>query len=1312
MDRGGTITWYLNANDVAFMATLAKARAEAKATGADIDRSLSRSTVNARTGFQNLGNDTNTLSGSLRNLRKDTIGLDGDSNGLRNSLTGVSASSNSLAATLGATALSSNGLRGSFGNLTNDSNRLNSALGSNALRGFGVELGNTERAVRRSDVSLRSLGLSLRDFHHEIGSGATIFRNYQIALRGFELTALIIAATAASGAILELAGNVLALGGVLVAAPAAVGVFASALATLKIATGGMGKALKEAIKPIKGATAAQSLAKRQSDITAQAMKRDADLVRRLNDLHEQYGDTLKELANERMRELNEQIQKGIDAWTEIAKAANSYLDISKGLADLNLGVAQAQAALTSAVFNYGAASQQAVEASRDLFVAQGKLAQANADLDQQYSDVKDSVKNLATNLNSLRKANRNQITATQDNLKALRLDKQARGESTDEITDMIAVLDKLANIKDTDLSGPNPDLADAQKQLDELKATYPSIAVAAKESASDTEKSLVKALDNISKSMADVRRERNELATDMQKSLADAANQSAIGQQGKDPFEGLSRNARAFAEALVDLYNKFQPIKHTIQDKLFAGLDTEIRNVAAVSFPTLEKGLGRIATAMNGVAKEASRVVQEPFFQGAMAASMETTAKSTDILKGAIEPLARIITNLTNIGNPYIILLSKWAVRQAKVAASFTGSESGQKKLTKALDLGITALKQIMKLFGAVGKLIYDVFVTANDSGFSMVKTLTQIVDNVDKWVKTKEGQESLKALFEASSTILLALAQHVGDVLQILLAVVKVYNDMDGPFKTIITNTIVWTAALSPLLKYMTALTASLRLVFGVGREAFQAGIAGVKLFRNAVAAAPEAMAGFKAGLDGIKVANEGAAGAFGKVGNAIGGIRNGFSTGISKVKDFGVTLATVVKDSAIKAGTLAANGAKAAAGWVAGAAKASAAWLKEFAVMIARAVVVVATMVADAAVAAAAWIAGAVAVAAAWVVANLAMIGVWGLVIAAVVAAVFIIVNNWNTIKAAILAVWDWITQNWPLLLAILTGPIGLAVLAITKNWDTIKGVISGVIDWVKTNWPLLLAIITGPIGLAVLAITRNWDTIKGVFSGAWDFIKRIWGGVAGWFANVGNGIVSVFSNVKNGVINAFNAAINWIRGVPGAILGALGNLGQLLHNSGWSLIMGLWNGISDAFGRVIDWTAGRLRSLRNLFPFSPAKEGPFSGTGYTSYSGLALMEDFGKGITDGASGVISTAQSIVGRVADTFSGMATNVGAVQSDFALNASGVLEQQLAPSMSDNKDGTGIGGGASVVINQTNDVHTDLDMDQVNRNLAWEMNKL
>lgn len=1284
MDRGGTITWYLNANDTDFMATLTKARAEARAAGDDIDRSLNKGTQNASKSVKNLDNDTTSLSTTLRTVRKDVVGLGGDSNSLNASLVGSSNSSRTLANALGSTALTTNGLRGSLANLSNESRGLNTSLGGTAIRNFNSNLGGTSGTTKKVAADVRGAKLSLDDFNRSMGQSATNFRNFQIALRGFELTALIVAASVAAGALIELAGAVAALTGILATVPAFVGVAAGAIATLKIATGGVGDAFKKLIKPVTGATAAQNLQKRQSDITAAAMRRDADLVRRLTDLNEQYGETLQELAEERMRMLNEQILEGVDAWEEISRAANDYLDISNGLKDQQLEVAQAQAQLNLAIFEYGQNSQQAIEASRKLYAAQGDLAQSTADMDEQFAGIKDNVKDLATNLGSLQRANRNQLSATLANLRALKLDKQIRGENVDEVGKMIAVMESLINVKDTNLT-TNVDTAAAQKQLDSLKDMYPDIAVAAQDAASSTEKSLTKSLQNITESMQDVRRERAELQSDLASSLSDAAEQSAIGAQGDDPFAGLSANARSFVIALKEVYDAFQPIKMTIQDKFFAGLDTEIRNIAYTSFPVLQTGLGNIATAMNGMAKEASRVIQEPFFQGAMANSMQTTADSTNILTRAVEPLAKAFTDLMNIGNPYVKMLAEWVVRQSEAAAAFTGSEQGQKKLNEAINLGIDALKQIMDLVGSVGSLFYNVFKTANDSGGGILKTLTELVDAANAWVKSAEGQELLASLFEASNKILKEYGEAVGGVLKFLLEIIKAYNDMDGPAKDVITNMIVYAAVLTPVLTYVSSLLASWKLLWIAGREGVQV----MGAMYNAYKAAPAAMAGFKAGMDGIKVANEGAAGTFGKVGNAVGGIRDAFKNGVSHVAEFGKNIASTAADVGRKAGTIAADGAKAVGGWVVSGAKIAAGWVAGFATMIARGVVAVATMVAQAAIAAGAWIAGAIATAAAWVVANAAMLGIWGLIILAIVGAVALIIANWDTIINFFKGVWEGIQKG-----------------------------VSGLINWVTENWPLLLAILTGPIGIAAYLIITHWETIKRAFGAAWEFIKGVWSQVTGFFGGIGQGISNIFWNVVTVIQNAFNTAINWIRGVPGQIFGALGNLGNMLANSGWSLIMGLWHGIQNAFGYVKNWTSGLLKSLRNLFPFSPAKEGPFSGSGYTSHSGKALMEDFGKGIVDASGGVVGTVENIVGTVADSFSGLATEIGTMQTDFGLSANSAMSaditQDMAPPVLDKTQGEASLGttGNNVTINQTNEVNTELDMGVINRNLVWELNKL
>ena len=66
-----------------------------------------------------------------------------------------------------------------------------------------------------------------------------------------------------------------------------------------------------------------------------------------------------------------------------------------------------------------------------------------------------------------------------------------------------------------------------------------------------------------------------------------------------------------------------------------------------------------------------------------------------------------------------------------------------------------------------------------------------------------------------------------------------------------------------------------------------------------------------------------------------------------------------------------------------------------------------------------------------------------------------------------------------------------------------------------------------------------------------------------------------------------------------------------------SGKSIVDGFVRGMRSAIGAVRSAANAVVSAARGFFPFSPAKEGPFSGKGYTTHSGRALVKDWAKGI-----------------------------------------------------------------------------------------------
>ena len=122
--------------------------------------------------------------------------------------------------------------------------------------------------------------------------------------------------------------------------------------------------------------------------------------------------------------------------------------------------------------------------------------------------------------------------------------------------------------------------------------------------------------------------------------------------------------------------------------------------------------------------------------------------------------------------------------------------------------------------------------------------------------------------------------------------------------------------------------------------------------------------------------------------------------------------------------------------------------------------------------------------------------------------------------------------------------------------------------------------------------------------------------------------------------GITDGLNAAVDFVKSVPDKIKSFFSNAGDWLVNSGKALLDGFAKGIRNAVNAVTSAASDALGAVRKLFPFSPAKKGPFSGHGYTTYSGRALMRDFARGIKGSSALAETEAMSALSSVHDVFS------------------------------------------------------------------------
>lgn len=367
----------------------------------------------------------------------------------------------------------------------------------------------------------------------------------------------------------------------------------------------------------------------------------------------------------------------------------------------------------------------------------------------------------------------------------------------------------------------------------------------------------------------------------------------------------------------------------------------------------------------------------------------------------------------------------------------------------------------------------------------------------------------------------------------------------------------------------------------------------------------------------------------------------------------------------------------------------------LRGTAALVAQRVALVATSVATKAAAAGQWLLNAA------MSAN--PIGIVVIALTALVAGIIWAWNNIDGFRAFITTAWEWIKTTTVTVFNSVVTFIGNAITSIGNFFTvTLPGAVQTVLDWLGANWPLVVSIITGPIGALVVFVITHWNQIKAttvaVFTAVGSFLSSIWNSIVSWVVGKVTGfvtsVVNTWNNLKARTLAVFNlikatiktvfvkivstvagkvneaktkvqiawdmiraktlsifaavvstvkskigAVVSTVQSLPGKAKSALGNLGGLLKGSGRALIQGFINGINNMIGKVTSAAKNVVSKVRDFFPFSPAKTGPFAGRGYTTHSGKALVGDFAKAMTREISTVRSAADKVA--TAGTFTG-----------------------------------------------------------------------
>lgn len=265
----------------------------------------------------------------------------------------------------------------------------------------------------------------------------------------------------------------------------------------------------------------------------------------------------------------------------------------------------------------------------------------------------------------------------------------------------------------------------------------------------------------------------------------------------------------------------------------------------------------------------------------------------------------------------------------------------------------------------------------------------------------------------------------------------------------------------------------------------------------------------------------------------------------------------------------------------------------------------------------------------------------------------------------------------QVWLEPIASFLGEVFVTVLvALADSISAVVAVVTGLIEAITAVVEFFMAA-PASIQAFVTSVAGFFSQLPGIVGG---FLASVIWTVAGWVgsmvssaASAGSGFISSVvgflsqlpGNVSGFLSSVIGAVAGWAGQMAAQAAQAASSFGSSLidglygivgsaMSAGQAIVQGVIDGITGMIGSAGDAIEGVLSTIASYLPHSPAKRGPFSGKGWTPYSGKAIVQGLAEGIeaagdtpTEAMEGVMGRVRSAIGEGGARFGG-SVSVGA----------------------------------------------------------------
>jgi phage-related protein len=694
-----------------------------------------------------------------------------------------------------------------------------------------------------------------------------------------------------------------------------------------------------------------------------------------------------------------------------------------------------------------------------------------------------------------------------------------------------------------------------------------------------------------------------------------------------------STELRGVAEQFLRLRDNFMDVKNAVQDAFWLQLASAVKNVFN-AFYLLEPALRETASAFGVVASTAISAITRMENLFSIQQIIRDVGFSVRTLNQATSSLITGFLKLGQVGTGYLRGLADAAAEVGVKFGHWLAQIAANGQALEWIKQAVEVAKQLGSVFKDLSQIVGGVFEAMRAAGTGALGVLGKILDLANEWVNSAEGQKTLIAIFQALSAIgatltpvLEALAKAIGGIAPEVAELAKLVGPVLQDFIEALADGI--NQMLPGLKVFMQALRDGLHIllpILGSVGELFGALFKALAPLLPVLASlAKELLHGLVQALFYMVDPLKALIASFATFASLVGPV---ISDVIQELAIIFAKLLTAVAPLLPVVGKLIEVLGKAfveVLSLIAATLEPLLPILTDTAVLIGKALV-------DAVVQVAPLLVDFVREflkllpAIVPIIPQLAALAVQYLPLMVDVLKILLpqsaeLAKLFIQILQAVLPLLPRILQMSAAWLPVATNILKIAVAVsdfllpiFDKFLPKVINVVQKVVGWFQWLFDTLLG--HSIIPDIANGIKKWFDRAVGWIFDAIEFLKNLPGKIGDFI-----------SRAKDAAIEKFNDIVTFVQQLPQRIINALGDFGNLLYNSGRNLLQGLINGLWSMVQNVLNTVGDILGRIRAAFPFSPAKWGPFSGHGYTTYSGAAMMRDFAKGISS-QSGLVDKA------------------------------------------------------------------------------------